>query len=352
MSISFCSFSQLLPLSPTSMTPSGPRHLLNPTRFRLYGDTIIYNFQGDPFQPLPEVHYTIIDRSEDGLTDTIHYAAGLLRDDINQYNDKKQIISCIVGYPFRYYMLEIYENCCGEYSKEEYEYDEEGRITKFTLKWLNSPTNVVREEVTNYDYSTFEYTAKGYIYDGIEYELDDEKKVTLWKNLNNPGEYGEFDGKQYHLGDYHYEYFEGGVSVIGYDYYEYNYLYIGPHITKRVYVYKPDLMTETMYRSLDGKTWELISNNERSVLYKSNVESGGNPNGNWLTETDVVKVYGSDNAVMISSPESVRIAVYDITGRLLRQHQTEGGGVVSRLPVPKGLYIVKAGNEVKKVVVR
>ena len=44
------------------------------------------------------------------------------------------------------------------------------------------------------NYSTIIMTEKGYIYDGVEYEMDDLKRLTYAKNLNRPASY--FLGKE------------------------------------------------------------------------------------------------------------------------------------------------------------
>ena len=62
---------------------------------------------------------------------------------------------------------------------------------------------------------------------------------------------------------------------------------------------------------------------------------------------DAVRVVATSGGIRLEgADEATRVAVYDVSGRMMYD------GTDTEIALPQGMYIVKAGNEVSKVVVR
>lgn len=99
----------------------------------------------------------------------------------------------------------------------------------------------------------------------------------------------------------------------------------------------------------------LIENQADSIFLRGedrltirNSKQTGSVSDNFSLEEQTV--WSSNGLIYIRSAEVVDVQVYTITGQLTKQLKVTGGEMV--IPVPKGLYIVRLGNVVRKVVVR
>lgn len=60
-----------------------------------------------------------------------------------------------------------------------------------------------------------------------------------------------------------------------------------------------------------------------------------------------VRVVATDGGIRLEGADAAtRVVVYDVSGRMVYD------GTGTEIALPQGMYIVKAGNEVSKVVVR
>jgi hypothetical protein len=335
-----------------TITPYGPSHALKPSYSRNMADTI-YNivhvpnpfdrnisFDGTPL----EMGHTVIKRSEDGLTDTIY---GGSRIGISHYNENQRVVWSIFSYPpclirgCNYTQPEYW------YEKIECEYDAEDRGSKITVKKIEA---LLGEEcivsVNTYDYSTLEMTEKGYIYNGLEYELDSENRVTYLKNLNSPDEYMELDGKKYRVQDSYYTYFDGGLSVLRWEKTSEMMLDWADRWTKVDYYFNENGTLKNSYYSLDGETWDVWEKIETRYAYASD----DIPDSNENTESSSTKVYGISGAIVVRTESSAQACIYDTTGKMVGRQTVNGGG--THLSVPRGLYFVTVNNHSYKVIVR
>lgn len=67
-------------------------------------------------------------------------------------------------------------------------------------------------------------------------------------------------------------------------------------------------------------------------------------------DANVNKVIGRTGEILIQTSESADVVVYNMTGTVLNSRKAVEGAVT--IPVSTGIYLVKAGNVIKKVVVR
>ena len=62
-----------------------------------------------------------------------------------------------------------------------------------------------------------------------------------------------------------------------------------------------------------------------------------------------INIFGTTGAVVINSGLAESISIYSITGKILKQEIVSGK---TTIPITAGMYIVKAGNKVNKVIVK
>ncbi|MDR0699940.1 MAG: T9SS type A sorting domain-containing protein [Tannerella sp.] len=347
-----------------NITPDGPSHVLKPGYSRYTADTV-YNVVHvpNPYEPTASLFdgtprvtgYTIYKRSEDGLTDTIYINSGLASIDIRHYNENQRIVYSIFDYP----PCKIYE--CNYvdpgslYEKVEYEYDTEDRVSKVTVKEIESilDMEVRTVSVNTYDYSTLKMTEKGYVYNGYEYELDSNNRVTYLKNLSTPDEYRELDGKKYRVQDSYYTYFEGGLSVLRREKTSDMIRGWADRWVKVDYYFNENgngTFKNTYYSVDDGETWTIWEKTETRYAYVENVKSGDIPNTNGSVESSGTKVHGISGAIVINTENNVQACIYDTTGKVVKKQSVNAGAV--QISVPGGLYFVTVNNHSYKVIVK
>jgi len=318
----------------------GPIHpLVNYGRIRedINLDTLrtfrgVYHERGDD-----QISYgtTIYTRSEDKLTDTVFImAGGLIRWDLYRYNEKNQLLywrEFAPQYPLMYY------------GSDDYEYDQVGRLIKITAKYNrpmgSPPEDTVR--VITYDYSTVISTPKGYIFNNVEYELDNCGRVVHEKFLVRDDVFGEFDEKKYRLGDNYYSYTDSSYIM---------WHYWTGFLNKTTFILNERGNTKLQlgYSSSDGINWRLYERIEMEYVYSTN---SGTPNNNSLAGRTNTTVYAHDRAIHISTENAAIVQIFDVTGRLIRQHPVLEG--VTQISTPSsGFYIVKVGHDSFKISVR
>jgi hypothetical protein len=335
-----------------TVTVNGPSHPLmkaNPSRIDC--DTV---FSESEYASMPSSYtWSVIKRSEDGLTDTVYINSGIGAISVSRYNEKGQK----VFYAFDYYPVisckSPYTNpdvvpsrCKTDVDVYDYEYDSTGRLSKSTLRYINGDGKDSLVSETIIDYSTVQYTEKGYIYDDYEYEFDDLGRVTHIQYLNDPDEYKELDGKTYRIGDSYFTYFEGGVLVLCYERVSKNIYGWDDRWVKTDYGFRKDGYSKNVNTSFDGKVWSVWEKTETRYVYNSGDGADANEN----IESPASKVYGIANAVVINSADKAAVSIYNFTGQIVK-HQQVGTGI-TQIPLPKGLFLVTVNDKHYKVVVK
>ena len=318
----------------------GPVHpLVNYGRIRedINLDTLrafvtIYHERGDDQRSYGTSIYT---RSEDKLIDTVFtMAGGLERWDIYRYNDKNQLLywrEFVPNYPLRHYV------------RDDYEYDKEGRLVRIIVKYIHPegspPADTVR--VITYDYSTVITMPKGYIFNNVEYELDNCGRVVHEKFLVRDDVFGEFDGEKYRLGDNYYSYNDSSYIM-------WHYWTGSLFKTTTVLNERGDEKLKTCYYSPDGINWSLYERIEREYVYSTN--SGTLNNNSYAGKTNTT-VYAHDGAIHISTENAATVQIFDVTGRLIKQQSVLEGETQINAP-SSGVYIVKVSHDSFKIFIR
>jgi hypothetical protein len=293
-----------------------------------------------------EPFITYYTRSEDLLTDTIHSPTSWR---VLHFNEKNQLIYDH-GNPTKW-------GGYNGYVRTDYEYDTEGRLIREELNSINLDENTKEfqgEKV--WDYSSIQMTEKGYIYGGVECELDSIGRITLLKCKTPFDRFVEFEGKTYRLNDAYYSYTDTSFTEYGcYPYFDHpNDFAESPfHWMRSIYVYNEygDQKEYSMFIAEDGINWRLVEYYRMEYAYnasRTNFETGVS---NDYASQSKTTVYAHSGAVYVVTDNATTVQVFDISGRLVKQQAVSQGE--NRINVPSsGLYFVKVGNESFKVFIR
>ena len=315
-----------------------------------------YDLSSDPFMQNPRKKF--YKRSEDMLTDTMFLdnGASVYEWVLYRYNKKNQLI----------YGQGMTRNIFGKnrYNRVDYKYDEEGRMVREERNLVEWPTNALENSQVStlyyeksWDYSTIQKTEKGFIYNNIECELDDEGRITYIKmNADQEGMYLECNGKKYRVNDQYFAYTDSSYSEFLCEVISFT-----PELVLRFYEYtfinneNGDIQSEKMMFSVDGINWELGNNYRSEYLYKNHgrtqINSGDGDVANEIPYKSSTKVYAFSDEIRIYSEGNAAAQIFDLTGRLIKQQSVSSGE--SRINISKaGFYIVKVGNDSFKVFVR
>jgi len=256
---------------------------------------------------------TLYIHSMDGLSDTVHLSVG-------KVNEEELIPSEIRIYSKenRLEMIKYDENMNGDfnddYRKDVYTYNDSG--------WLVSKTthyNWFKHETTAYDYRNIIHTDSGYILNKVEYILDDQGRLTR-------------------MGDMKFSYFEEGY--IEYD----KSIIVGATGTHKLehYFNEEGYCEKTLdYKHKNGK-WELLYRLEYTYTYN-------NPSDNEEQLLMPQPVYGTNGAIIITIDITEPVYIYNISGQLVKEIRTQPN---ERIPMSKGLYIIRFNGDSYKVIVR
>ena len=356
----------------STITPNGPAHALMPgfSDQRVTPDTVfyishvpdpfdkqIYNWDENSENPLI-TGYTIHKYSPDFLIDTIHVFSGLMRIDIKHFDDKYRTVRYLMDYPDCKIHTCYYESDYF-YDLQEFEYDTENRVSKITNKRVTSVSGTETETLVStdlFDYSTIKMTSKGYIYNGYECEMDALNRITYLKNLTEmpkgyyePQEYMELNGKKYRVGDKYYTYFDGGVSIFGYERTSQGMLGWSDRWVKVDYFFNDEgLITfKNTYNSLDGETWEVWEKRETRYAY---VQLRNTDVQNIHIDSSNVNVYGISGSIVVNSDNNAEVSIYNTTGQKICHQHVQIGTTTIPMNV-KGLYFVIVDNKSHKVIV-
>ena len=348
-----CFFSSDLLSQQRPFGPTHPKFFYTPVRPRLNVDSIVcYGSGGVSMDPVtgeilettPQKYY--YHRSEDLLTDTVYYETSLL---VCRYNDKNQLL---YDYQIRKYAPS------SAYMKTNYEYDGEGRVVRLERNWVEPSRNpsaepkITFESEKIWDYSTIKMTEKGYIFEGVECELDNHGRITLIKNPVIEDTIVEYiDGNKYHVNYGFYTYTDSSYT-------EFGCFYVGNRTMreepiqwwKSTYVYDEDgyLKSSVSFVSDDGINWR---NSLDAMWYFTQTNSGNDEVSNLVVEKTKTVVYAHSGAILIFVENAAKTQIFDLTGRLVKQQALSAGE--NRISINKGgFYIVKIGEESFKVYVR
>ena len=175
-----------------------------PARPDISIDTSYYYNYADGEDPFPyKTYYT---RSDDLLTDTVHFPLSIY---IYRYNEKNQLI---YGHntPTKMFGVE-------EYMRTDFEHDQEGRLIRRRVTFVDPNTLAVKEgDVKTWDYSNIQKTDKGFIFNDVECELDEEGRITHIRPGNHIDRYAEYiNGEIYRVNDSFYAYTDSSCTLFG-----------------------------------------------------------------------------------------------------------------------------------------
>jgi len=305
------------------------------------------DLEGNPIVPFPRLtHY--FTRSDDLLTDTMHIGpnSGVV---VFRYNEKNQLI-----YGRNYYGRVPFG--LPGYMQSDYEYDEKGRLVRTETNSTEPSGKITFIGESKWDYSTIKPTEKGFIFNGIECELDDQGRYTLIKYFAREDSIVEFfDGKKYRVNDMYYSYTDSSLT-------EFGCRYRGNGTLARrgdpvewikstdVYNENGDVISNTMYVIRDGDVnWRLTSNYITEYRSKMKTYGGGDVSNDNIRKTNTA-VYARPGAIQIYSENAVTVQIFDLTGRAVKQQALSKGE--SKMGITSGFYFVKVGNESFKVYVK
>ena len=333
---------------------SHPSIRYSPPRPSINIDTVLYyDFAGQGEDPYPFMtRYT---RSEDLLTDTVHFESQAVPE-IYRYNDKNQLIYGHPASPQQTYGI-------SGYMRTDFEYDEEGRMIRLVGDWIGQkadPNRDYRYEKT-WDYSNIQMTEKGYIFNGVECELDDQGRITLIKRKAPEERFEEYiDGKMYRINDSFYAYTDSSITEFGCFP-----LFDRPHefadsplqwmLSTDVFTEHGDEKSHSMFISDDGINWRQIHNAKTVYIYNDNGSSQTHSNegevlSNIVTKTNTT-VSAHSGLILIYTENAITVQIFDISGRPVKKQTVPQGE--SRISIASaGLYFVKVGNESFKIFVR
>jgi len=341
---------------------SGPVHpLVNFGKPRLdtkiikinYFDYYSFYIQREVDEPM--LYSSKLTRSDDLLTDTLHNVAA--PSFVFRYNEKNQLIAehdFSKNHPFN------------EYVRTDYLYDEDGRMVKeiatavqpYENPSIKPSEKFLKERI--FDYSTVQKTEKGYIFEEIEYELDDQGRLACMIFLNfgeKPGEHyvKYIDGKDYRIDASYYSYTDSSYTEFGR--YAMNFIIQGmPDFwIEQTIVYYPDgnVKSQTVLISEDGIDWVVRGKLLIEYEYASETQSVTDEPGTFNTAVGDSKtaVYAVGGAILISTENACTVQIFDLAGRIVKQQTLPSGE--NRITVNEpGLYVVRLGDQTFKVFVR
>ena len=335
-----------------AVSPKHPLVNYGPTRIDINIDTVLtftYYEMGSevPFGPRPGL--SIYTRSEDKLTDTVATFSGLIRHDIYRYNEKNQLLYQCVYYP---------NHPLTYYVREDYQYNEEGQVIKIVAKEIRpgeTPSEVFLNEYT-YDYSTVQLTDKGYIFDGRQFDLDQDGRLVYSYYAKGHEEYKEeyieyVDGKKYRIGADYYTYTDSSYTASGY--YQPGNMVLGMtdmwiEVT-HVFYENGNYKGKRSRVSVDGVNWKPLNIVEHEYIY-ANVINSDIPSENSPVIKTNTEVYTFSGEIHILTGNNVMVQIYDLSGRLVKKQTVSAGE--NQISLSSGFYLVKVGNETFKVYVR
>ena len=413
--------SDLLAQDQNSIMPTGPYHpLINYGHIRANQniDTLFTNRYYKDWVDMvskygvTELQAQKIARSEDNLTDTLigvhfdYFTGAPIRWstlDIYHYNEKHQLL---------YNYIHNFNHPFYQYTRTEYEYDEEGRVVKQVVKSVTPAENIswVYDEETQlfkevielfeipsekitqewiYDYSTVQMTEKGYSFryyindyqnDDIiandwNVELDNQGRVTFYKTdvlikvgdkfLNafygnsvkaTEDRYAEYtDGKKYLIDATYFTYTDSSYTALGcYDRSKWSFetQYLRWDELTYVFYENGDLKRKIHRSSLDGEKWNIFYLDEYAYAYsnESETRSGDEVSNDNVRKYNTI-VFAHSGAISIITENAATVQIFDLAGRLVKQQALSAGE--NRINVfGSGFYFVKVGNESFKVFVR
>ena len=334
----------------SQMKITGPTHPLvnyGPVRIDTNIDTVLsltYYESGREVVPGPKSTFSSYARSDDKLTDSITGSSGLMRHDIYQYNEKNQLL-------YRHEYDPLYPLM--SYIKEEFTYDEKGRVIKLTVKVVK-PSGIPTETILNeylYDYSTVQMTENGYIFDGVEFELDNQGRLVYANYIDSKDEYIEYtDGKKYRIGADYYTYTDSSFTTFAFTQPGNMVLGMSDRWVEIIFVFdkNENLKRKTSTVSIDGVNWYPWEQYETEYIY-SNVNT--NPSNNSPVLKSNTVVYSHSNEIHVFTENEANVQIFDIFGRMIKQQNVSSGE--NRISISSGgIYIVKICNESFKVSIK
>ena len=357
MKVKIVSIIFMVCLFASKMVAQGPIHpLINygPIRvntsidtMRIYTSTY-YERNGEVvmYPPWASVGTTFYTRSEDKLTDIVTIEAGLIRQDVYRYNEKNQLLYQHEFYPDQPFL---------SYVRTDYEYDEEGRLVKIVAKRIQpseTPSEIILD-VYAFDYSTLKPTEKGYIYNDVEYELDNQGRLLYAKNLNAKDEYVEYtDGKKYRIGDDYYTYTDSSFTQFNCS----NYVYMQVLWKETTFVFNNygNTKRKTTRVSIGGINWRNAEIVDVEYMYNDTNSNSGDidvSNERASLSKSNVTVYAYTGSIHIFTEKTTTVQIFDLTGRMIKQQAVLPGE--NKISISSnGICIVTIGNESFKVFVK
>ena len=291
--------------------------------------------------------------SEDGLVDTLSEGSsnGSYYNVTRFSENNRRLLYLYSGH--------ITKTDSSSYNETFYKYDEEGRLIQITSYRGKSHPDGSRseEELVNdlyYDYTNLHMTEKGYFYGEFnrEYELDSLGRVTTIKNIGNEDKYVEYDGKQYRYDDPYFFYTDSSCIRLGYYYFGDQILSMPDCWVKSEYIFndKGLLTMEKQTMSIDGVNWAVNNQIEYAYTYLDSKDTYSSTDNAIVEEVNKTKVYGTDNAIIVTTETNTTARIYNVYGQLIVKQNVSSGN--NSIYVSKGYYIVTVGNASFKVFVR
>jgi len=268
--IPVCFFASNLLAQQRPFGPTHPSFFYTPVRLGTNIDTVIeYTKEWVIGHENSRVDKTYYSRSEDKMTDSVYSVTP--NPAVHRYNEKNQLLS---NYTFRSSDLPGYLDG-GNYVKNYYDYDDEGRVVRSALYLISSSENTSEELLAEriWDYSTIRRTDKGFIYDGIECETDNQGRITLIKYLAKVDTIVELEGEKYRVNDAFITYTDSTYTLFGCFYINSNTTPEGPiswQISTVAYNENGDEKWSTFSMSDDGKKWSPVRETKTEYLYSGN----------------------------------------------------------------------------------
>ena len=253
-----------------------------------------------------------IKHSMDGLSDTVDFFTGgvtiPIPSEVRIYSKENRLE-----------MIKYDENMNGDfnddYRKDVYVYNDSG--------WLMSKTshyNWYKYETTAYDYRNIIHTDSGYILNKVEYILDEQGRLTR-------------------MGDMRFSYFEEG-------YIEHDrslFITADKRTHKLEHYYNEEgYRAKTLDYVLEKGKWELLYRSEYAYIYND-------PSDNEEPLLMPQPVYGTNDAIIITTDITEPVYIYNISGQLVKEVRARPN---ERIPMSKGLYMVRLKNDAYKVLVQ
>lgn len=288
----------------------------------------------DSIQPTWTGSYSLHKWSSDGYIDTIYANMSTLVDFYSKENNKLIRRDFYVG-PVETKSFS---------STEFYNYDNQGRRTTHTMTHYShgEDGSLTKKDtvIFDYDFSMVVYTDSGYIFNDIEYIFDKQDRLIRIKKRAY---------ESHHHLNVDYTYFDEnkGYSKLLYGILnppasesrtkeEYYFDDKGLLINSRTYM--------QYYADTEWSEWELTQDWHDSYTFYDDITSNG-----LTTAESIHQIYGVEGGISIRTGQPEKVSIYTINGQLLRRNVVND---YLKVDLPKGLYIVTAGKEAYKVVVR